>query len=257
MCADDSASRYYRPQGKQTCSCQLPRMDIPSSKSIQSQIWRKLTAKIDKIWMQTCHQTSRSWVRFLCPATSIMLRLTTQSLRIMTLNNGGPLCVCTTHMQVKDPPPPILKEKPILGVWVQDNHPTKAAELKQGGHKTWCEQTNKKHNMIFNVIKHDMRACKHQPVPDFSSHLLSEVPVPETWHTPLRIRSALIIKAKYDYMIERKNMMIKELASPMSLSTLGSTVLIILALTMGIGRMLNGCLVVDSYPQGHSTRVCS
>ena len=60
-----------------------------------------------------------------------------------------------------------------------------------------------------------------------------------------------------DYMIERENLMINELASPMNLQTLGSTVLIILVLTMGIGRMLNGCLVVDSYPQGHSTRVCS
>ena len=118
MWADNSASRYYRPQGKKTCSCliycQLPRLDIPSSKSIQSQIWRKSTAKIDRFG---CKLASRlvgrgfdSHVRL----TSIMLRLTTQSLLIKTLNNKGPLCVCTTHIQVKDPPLPTRKKKLIL-----------------------------------------------------------------------------------------------------------------------------------------------
>ena len=29
------------------------------------------------------------------------------------LNNGGPLSVCTIHMQDKDPPLPLRKEKPI------------------------------------------------------------------------------------------------------------------------------------------------
>ena len=118
MWADISASRYYRPQGKKTCSCfiysQLPRMDIPSSKSIQSQIWRNSTAKIDRFGCKLASTPVGRGFNSHVRLTSIMLRLTTQSLRIRTLNNKGPLCVCTTHMRVKHPPLPIRKEKLVL-----------------------------------------------------------------------------------------------------------------------------------------------
>ena len=80
------------------------------------------------IWLKgkrTCLQTSRSWFRFLHLVTSFTLRLTTQFLRTRTENNAG-------H-QLHNP-----------RACVQGHHPTQATEppgpVKQGGHKTWCEQ---------------------------------------------------------------------------------------------------------------------
>ena len=54
--------------------------------------------------VEACDREIR--VRFDCGVPLILA----SSLRIETKNTGGPLCVCTSHMQFKDPPLPLRKE---------------------------------------------------------------------------------------------------------------------------------------------------
>ena len=58
------------------------------------------------LWLRvgSCDREIR--VRFGCGVPLILAR----SLRNETKNTGGPLCVCTSHMQFKAPPLPLRKE---------------------------------------------------------------------------------------------------------------------------------------------------
>ena len=62
-----------------------------------------------KGWDQGSIPITGSHFRFRCGVPFILAR----SLRNGTKNTGGPLCVCTPHMQSKDPPLTLRKESPI------------------------------------------------------------------------------------------------------------------------------------------------